>query len=194
MALLQPGLAWLEQETGKPVLGVLPYLHGFHLDAEDAISRDTDVEAGENALKVIAPVFPRISNHTDFDPLRLHPQVDFRFIGPGEAVPPADLVILPGTKNVRHDLQWLKDNHWLPALYRHLRLRGQAYRHLWRLPDAGQYHRRPTGHGRAAGQQRRARDYSRWKRNCVRTNNCTGCAGAWRRIMPRSKVTKSTPG
>ena len=124
MELLQPGLTWLEQETGKPVLGVLPYLHGLHLDAEDAISPDTDVEAGENALKVIAPVFSRISNHTDFDPLRLHPQVDFRFIGPGEAVPPADLVILPGTKNVRQDLQWLEDNHWLPALSRHLRYGG----------------------------------------------------------------------
>ena len=123
--LLQPGLTWLEQETGKPVLGVLPYLHGFHLDAEDAISRDTDVEAGKNALRVIAPVFPRISNHTDFDPLRLHPQVDFRFIGSGQAIPPADLTILPGTKNVRHDLQWLKDNHWLPALYRHLRYGGK---------------------------------------------------------------------
>ena len=125
MELLQPGLTWLEQETGTPVLGVLPYLHGLHLDAEDAISRDMDVEAGEFALKVIAPVFSRISNHTDFDPLRLHPQVDFRFIGPGEAVPPADLVILPGTKNVRQDLQWLKDNHWLPALSRHLRYGGR---------------------------------------------------------------------
>ena len=123
--LLRPGLTWLEQQTGKPVLGVLPYLHGFHLDAEDAIARGTDVEPGENALKVIAPVFPRISNHTDFDPLRLHPQVDFRFIGPGEAIPPADLLILPGTKNVRQDLQWLQDNHWFPAIYRHLRYGGK---------------------------------------------------------------------
>ena len=125
MKLLQPGLTWLERETGKPVLGVLPYLQGFHLDAEDAISPDTDVKPGVNPLKVIAPVFPRISNHTDFDPLRLHPLVDFRFIGPGQAVPPADLVILPGTKNVRHDLQWLQDNHWLPPLYRHLRYGGR---------------------------------------------------------------------
>ena len=76
-------------------------------------------------MKVIAPVFPRISNHTDFDPLRLHPQVDFRFVGHGEAIPPADLVILPGSKNVRHDLQWLKDNHWVPALQRHLRYGGK---------------------------------------------------------------------
>ena len=125
IALLQPGLEWLEERTGKAVLGVLPYLHGFHLDAEDGISPDADVEPQGDALKVIAPVFPRISNHTDFDPLRLHPRVDFRFVGPGEAVPPADLVILPGTKNVRHDLQWLRDNHWVPALQRHLRYGGK---------------------------------------------------------------------
>ena len=125
IALLQPGITWLEEKTGKPVLGVLPYLQGFHLDAEDAISPDTDVEPAQGALKVIAPVFPRISNHTDFDPLRLHAQVDFKFIGPGQAIPPADLIILPGTKNVRHDLQWLNDNHWLPAIYRHLRYGGK---------------------------------------------------------------------
>ena len=123
--LLRPGLSWLEQNTDKKVLGVLPYLHGLHLDAEDAISPDADVLPQQHALKVIAPVFPRISNHTDFDPLRLHPQVDFRFIGPGQAIPPADLIILPGTKNVRNDLQWMQDNHWFPAIYRHLRYGGK---------------------------------------------------------------------
>jgi cobyric acid synthase len=40
LALLEPGLDWLERETGKPVLGVLPYLQGLHLDAEDALPRD----------------------------------------------------------------------------------------------------------------------------------------------------------
>ena len=123
--LLTPGLTWLEQRTGKPVLGVLPYLHGLYLDAEDAIVLEQDVQAGDDALRVIAPVFPRISNHTDFDPLRLHPQVDFNFIGPGQTPPPADLIILPGSKNVRHDLAWLIDNNWLPSLHRHLRYGGK---------------------------------------------------------------------
>ena len=123
--LLKPGLEWLEEATGKAVLGVLPYLRGFHLEAEDAISPDAGMEPEEDSIKVIAPVFPRISNHTDFDPLRLHPQVDFRFIGPGQAIPFADLVILPGTKNVRQDLQWLKDNRWFPALRKHLRYGGK---------------------------------------------------------------------
>ncbi|MCR3824767.1 hypothetical protein K3Z89_03990, partial [Pseudomonas aeruginosa] len=50
------------------------------------------------------PVLPRISNHTDFDPLRLHPQVELSFVGPGQALPSADLIVLPGSKSVRADL------------------------------------------------------------------------------------------
>ncbi len=90
IALLQPGLDWLEERTGKPVIGVLPYVMDLHLEAEDGIDqRQTD--KAEQVLKVVVPVLPRISNHTDFDPLRLHPQVDLQFIGPGQAIPPADL-------------------------------------------------------------------------------------------------------
>jgi adenosylcobyric acid synthase len=84
IALLQPGLDWLEQRTGKPVLGVLPYLMDFHLEAEDAVDVRQSAK-NEQTLKVVVPVLPRISNHTDFDPLRLHPQVDLCFVGPGQA-------------------------------------------------------------------------------------------------------------
>lgn len=69
---------------------------------------------------------PRISNHTDFDPLRLHPQVDLRFIGPNEVVPAADLIILPGSKNVRADLAWLRRQGWETAIRRHLRYGGKV--------------------------------------------------------------------
>ncbi|MDH4133980.1 MAG: cobyric acid synthase [Gammaproteobacteria bacterium] len=121
--LLTPGIEWLEARTGKPVLGVLPYLHGLHLEAEDALAR-APTGAG-NALRVMVPALPRISNHTDFDPLRLHPQVDFRYIGPGEDIPGADLVILPGSKSVRADLDWLRANGWEEAIARHLRYGGR---------------------------------------------------------------------
>ncbi len=124
IALLQPGLDWLERRTGKPVLGVLPYLLDLHLEAEDAIDPRQPVK-GEQALKVVVPVLPRISNHTDFDPLRLHPQVDLRFIGAGQAVPAADLIVLPGSKNVRADLAWLRENGWQRAIQRHLRYGGK---------------------------------------------------------------------
>ncbi len=162
VSLLEPGLRWLERYTGKPVLGVLPYLHGLSLDAEDAISRERSsvsnrglrarvdaptgsedtttapavgyaLEKGKDALRgagdalrVIVPVLPRISNHTDFDPLRHHPQVTLRYVGPGEAPPPADLVILPGSKSVRSDLEWLRHNGWPEYLEQHLRYGGKV--------------------------------------------------------------------
>ncbi len=123
--LLQSGLEWLVQRTGLPVLGVLPYLHGLFLDAEDALG-DNAFDKQTAALRVIAPVCPRISNHTDLDPLRLHPQVDLRWIGPGQTIPAVDLIVLPGSKSVRADLAWLRAQGWDAALRRHLRYGGKV--------------------------------------------------------------------
>ena len=125
IALLQSGLDWLEDYTGKPVLGVLPYLHGLHLEAEDAISEEPDIERADTVLDIVVPVLPHISNHTDFDPLRLHPQVRLHFVGPDQPKPPADLVILPGSKAVRSDLNWLRSQGWDDYLQRHLRYGGK---------------------------------------------------------------------
>ncbi len=154
IALLQPGLDWLERYTGKPVIGVIPYLHGLHLEAEDALPSDSPDETtshstkaskndaqgagyrppGEGAgvrehardkLRVIVPVLPQISNHTDFDLLRLHPQIDFSFIPLNDAIPSADLIILPGSKSVRTDLDYLRRAGWDEAIQRHLRFGGK---------------------------------------------------------------------
>jgi len=122
--LLESGLDWLEERTGKPVLGVLPYLHGLYLDAEDALPRGREAKA-VTKLKVIAPAYPRISNHNDLDPLRFHPEVDFRFVGPNEAPPAADLIVLPGSKAVQADLAWLREHGWDTAIARHLRYGGK---------------------------------------------------------------------
>lgn len=124
-ALLDPGLDWLTERTGKPVAGVLPYLHGLVVDAEDSVGTSGDSEAG--ALRVIVPLLPRISNHNDLDPLRLHPSVDLQFIAPDQAIPPADLIILPGSKSTRSDLQWLRSQGWPEAIQRHLRYGGKAF-------------------------------------------------------------------
>jgi adenosylcobyric acid synthase len=126
LALLEPGLRWLEQHTGKRVFGVLPYLSGLHLDAEDAIRRDVRGAAREGDLRILVPALPRISNHTDFEPLGALPQVELRYIGPRESPPPADLVIIPGSKCVRADLAWLRAGGWESYLQRHLRFGGKV--------------------------------------------------------------------
>jgi adenosylcobyric acid synthase len=128
LSLLQPGLDWLERHTGKPVLGVLPYLQGLHLDAEDGISREAPAAPAlsEERLRVAVPVLPRISNHTDFEPLAHHPQVELRYIDAATSPPPADLVILPGSKSVRADLEWLRAHAWPEYLEKHLRYGGKV--------------------------------------------------------------------
>lgn len=123
IALLQGGLDWLEERTNKPVLGVLPYLHGLVLDAEDAVADSGDSDTG--ALKVVVPIFPRMSNHNDFDPLRLHPGVELIFVKMGQAWPAADLVILPGSKATRADLDFLRAQGWDKHIERHLRYGGK---------------------------------------------------------------------
>ena len=125
IGLLESGLDWLEQRTGKPVLAVLPYLHGLLLDAEDAIATAAVDAKKATKLKVVAPAYPRVSNHNDLDPLRLHPEVDFQWIGPGEALPAADLIVLPGSKAVCADLDWLRAQGWDQAIARHLRYGGK---------------------------------------------------------------------
>ncbi|NOH30580.1 cobyric acid synthase [Vibrio mediterranei] len=125
ISLLEPGLEWLEQKTGKPVIGVIPFIHGLDIEAEDAITAEY-VNAETTKLSIVVPILTRISNHTDFDALRLHPDIDFRYVGKGERIDNADLIILPGTKSVRDDLNYLREQGWDKDIYRHLRFGGKV--------------------------------------------------------------------
>ncbi len=149
--LLDPGLAWLERRTGKPVLGVVPYLHGLALDAEDALPRAAAATEGAR-LRVIAPALPRISNATDADPLRHHPQVDFRFIVPDAPIPAADLILLPGSKATRADLAWLRAQGWEAAIRRHLRYGGRLLAICGGMQMCGRTVRDPLGLEGPAGE------------------------------------------
>ncbi len=140
LSLLESGLTWLESRTGRPVLGTLPYLHGLMLDSEDAIATHSATLGANNTaantatntaantatrLKAVAIAYPRCANHNDLDPLRLHPEVDLCWLGPGEALPPCDLLILPGSKAVAADLRWLRSQGHDMAIARHLRYDGK---------------------------------------------------------------------
>ena len=125
ISLLTSGLTWLEERCGVPVLGVIPYIQDLYIEAEDAIDQRQGRSEQAN-FKVVVPVYPRASNHTDFDVLRLHPQVDLSYQRDAETFTGADLIILPGSKNVRDDLQWLKDSGWAQHIYKHLRFGGKV--------------------------------------------------------------------
>lgn len=124
IALLNSGLDWLTEKTGVPVIGVVPYLHGLYLESEDAIH--VQQRSGDTPFKIVLPGLPRISNHTDFDALRLHPGVDLEFIRPGNPLPSADLIIIPGSKSVLSDLKALRTQGWDQNIARHLRFGGKV--------------------------------------------------------------------
>jgi adenosylcobyric acid synthase len=146
VSLLQPGIDWIEAQTGKPVLGVVPFVPNLWLDAEDALPKQRHGQrAPDDALRVVVPVLPRISNHTDFDPLRAHPQVDLRFVRMGDPIPAADLVVLPGSKSVQRDLHALRQNGWEPYLRKHLRYGGKLIGICGGLQMLGRELRDPLG-------------------------------------------------
>ena len=124
ISLLQGGLDWLEQYTGKPVLGVLPYLHDLTLDAEDAVAINNNVTHATINIAIL--LVPHISNHTDFDALRLHPNINVNYIRHTQVIPDVDLVILPGSKNVLGDLNFLINEGWDNQIKRHLRYGGKV--------------------------------------------------------------------
>jgi adenosylcobyric acid synthase len=117
--LLTPALDQIGTLTGRPVLGVIPYLNGIWIDAEDAVAAERpypaqpatpapgQVGAGE-MLRVAVIRLPRISNFTDIDALALEPGVAVRFVSTPAETADADLVVVPGTKATVSDLAWLR--------------------------------------------------------------------------------------
>ena len=121
-ALLEPGLEFLRERTGKPVLGVVPYLAGLRIADEDSLSLDQRVgkaRPGADRLDVVVIRLPFTSNYDDVAALEHEPDVCVRFAERAEELSGADLVILPGSKSTVHDLGWLRASHVADALLTH---------------------------------------------------------------------------
>jgi adenosylcobyric acid synthase len=119
--LLSPGLRMIAGTTGRPVLGVLPWLPGLWLDAEDSLDAvgraDADApQPGGGVLHVAVVRLPRISNFTDIDPLAAEPGVAVRFTASPAEVAGADLVVLPGSRATVADLAWLRSRGLADAI------------------------------------------------------------------------------
>ena len=125
LALLDDALIWLEQKTARPVAGVIPWL-ALELPEEDAPFRHIGIDsAGSDRLNIAVIAYPRMSNSDDIDPLASEEKIHLRFICSPDELNPADLIILPGSKHVASDLEWLRDQGFVPALQRHLRYGGK---------------------------------------------------------------------
>jgi len=111
VALLQPGLDFLTQRTGKPVLGVVPYVAKLRIADEDSVSLEDRVgrkRPGREQLDIAVVRLPRISNYDDVEALEHESGVVVRFVERPEEARGADLVILPGSKHTCSDLAWLR--------------------------------------------------------------------------------------
>ena len=101
--LLRPGLRQLEELTGLPVLGVVPYIRA-ELDDEDSLAPRLTRKQTDRALRLAVIRLPHISNFTDFAPLEEHPALGVRYVNQPDSSAAPDLIILPGTKNTMGDL------------------------------------------------------------------------------------------
>ncbi|MFD2368984.1 cobyric acid synthase [Brevibacillus sp. GCM10020057] len=126
VTLLQPGLDWFEQYTGKPVLGVVPFIPDLWIDAEDSLilynyqSQRASLHSGSHDtagqpntrrdIDIAVLRYPRISNFTDVDPFFVEPDCSLRFVTRLEELGEPDLIVLPGSKNTLEDLQFLRES------------------------------------------------------------------------------------
>jgi adenosylcobyric acid synthase len=107
-SILQPGIDWLEERTGIPVLGVVPWLDQV-FPSEDSLSLlDRRPRKDQSSLTIAVIRLPRISNFTDFDALESEASVTVRYVGPRDTLGYPDAVILPGSKTTIADLVTLQ--------------------------------------------------------------------------------------
>ena len=110
VALLDPGLKMIEALTGRPVIGVLPYVADMGLPEEDSLALRNGAHArGDGTLRVVVVRIPYISNFTDFDPFSCEPDVQLVYSTNAADIENADLLVLPGSKNTVKDLLFLKE-------------------------------------------------------------------------------------
>ncbi len=134
LKLLEPGLRFLEQRTGVPIVGVLPWQESLGLPQEDAASLVGIAKHPASRPVTIGVIhLPCISNYTDFEPLEDEPDVAVHYLSDPGMAPHLDVLILPGTKSTVADLKWLRAAGWEDLLARHRRAGG------WVLGICGGY-------------------------------------------------------
>lgn len=115
--LFDDGITAIEQRTGWPCHGVVPWLpSAMRLPQEDAVvleRRQPRKNIDNSHIRIAVPMLSRIANFDDLDPLRMEPSVELTFVAPGSPVPlDADVIVLPGTKSTLGDLAFMRAQGW----------------------------------------------------------------------------------
>ena len=106
--LFREGVSILEQKSGLPVLGVVPFIR-HDLEDEDSLSQRLEKAQNTGVIDIAVIRFPKISNFTDFDVFTQYAGVSVRYVSKPEQLGNPDLLILPGTKSTVSDMNWMRE-------------------------------------------------------------------------------------
>jgi adenosylcobyric acid synthase len=127
--LFKDGVRWIEKKTGRPVFGVVPFFSNIAIHAEDAVVLETAESRlfDPIARPTVAVIrLPHISNFTDFDPLKGRDAFDLVFLERPRPLSALRALIIPGSKNTRGDLQWLKHTGWEKEIRKYVQEGGKV--------------------------------------------------------------------
>lgn len=117
VTLLEPGLKMLEDLIDIPFLGVIPW-NEIDIEDEDSLTARFKRKQEDGVININVLKTPHISNYTDFTYLEALPDVNVRYVTEGESIDNPDILILPGSKSVMSDLQFIRNNRWDREIYR----------------------------------------------------------------------------
>ena len=128
VSLLTPAIDFLEEKTGKPVLGIVPHIDQLGIDDEDSVSLEEKQAApADGAIRIAVIQTPKLSNFTDFDSLAAEPDVSLYYVQQADDLGEPDLILLPGSKNTTEDLLYLRQS----GIESRIRERVEAGTPLW---------------------------------------------------------------
>ncbi|MBQ8687648.1 MAG: cobyric acid synthase [Ruminococcus sp.] len=108
-SIFQSGVDILEQRSGKPVAGVIPYMH-CDIEDEDSLSEKLEKESARGTIDIAVVRLPKISNFTDFDVFSQYDDVSVRYVSKPAQLDNPDFIIIPGTKSTISDMKWMREN------------------------------------------------------------------------------------
>lgn len=116
--LFEDGKRMLEDLTGLPVVGILPYFRDIHIEQEDSVSLESKFRSSvEGKINIAVILLKRLSNFTDFDRLENDPRVNLFYTNDALEISKASIVIIPGSKNTIADMLVIKNNGVAKAIY-----------------------------------------------------------------------------